>query len=695
MNSPVSLSKQDGIGFIIIDNPPVNAMSQAVRQGLAGCISAAVADTDIRAVVLACNGRTFIAGADITEFGKPPLEPHLPDVLRLLDESLKPVVAALHGTVLGGGFETALACHYRVAVQGTRVGFPEVTLGLIPGAGGTQRLPRIVGVETALDMITSGKPRPVEALLETGGIDHIVAGDVREAAFHYACDLLDKTDVRPRRISERDVEILPDQEQVFARWRTKIEKKYRGQISPRCAIDAVENAIRLPFEEGLKKEREIFLRCRESAQSRALRHAFFAERAAVKPDPATGVTEAAEIQAAGVVGAGTMGTGIAICLANAGIPVTLLEVGRDHLERGLEVISRRYAKSAAKGRISEEQAAIRRQLIHGTCDISDLVHADLVIEAAVENMAVKEDIFTRLDAVCRPDAVLATNTSYLDVNQIAAATTKPERVLGLHFFSPADVMKLVEVVRAEKSDIHTLAAAMAVATRMGKIPVPVGACYGFVGNRMYACYGREGQMLLLEGATPAQIDAAMEGWGMAMGPMSVLDMSGLDISYKARRENPQQPDDPLFFRPADVLVEMGRLGRKTGAGFYRYGADSGEKREDPEVTEILRREAETLGVTQRAIEDGEIQERMIHALVNEGAWILEEGVARQSDDIDVIWLNGYGFPRYRGGPMFYAADTGLEQVLKVINRYRQRYGDRYWKTATLLEQSAAEGKWIK
>jgi 3-hydroxyacyl-CoA dehydrogenase len=694
MDSPVSLSRKDGIGFIIIDNPPVNAMSQAVRQGLAECISAAVADNGIRAVVLACNGKTFIAGADITEFGKPPLEPHLPDVLRLLDESPKPVVAALHGTVLGGGFETALACHYRVAVQGTRVGFPEVTLGLIPGAGGTQRLPRIVGVETALDMITSGKPRSVEALLEAGGIDHIVAGDVREAAFRYACDLLDRTDARPRRISEREVEIHPDQERAIARWRTRIEKKYRGQISPRCAIDAVENALRLPFEEGLKKEREIFLRCRESAQSRALRHAFFAERAAVKPDPATGMAEAAEIQAAGVVGAGTMGTGIAICLANAGIPVTLLEVGRDHLERGLEVITRRYAKSAAQGRISEEQAAVRRQLIHGTCDISDLVHADLVIEAAVENMDVKKDIFTRLDEVCRPDALLATNTSYLDVNHIAAATKKPGRVLGLHFFSPADVMKLVEVVRAQKSDARSLATAMAVATRMGKIPVPVGVCYGFVGNRMYACYGREGQMLLLEGATPAQIDAAMEGWGMAMGPMSVLDMSGLDISYKARRENPR-PDDPLFFRPADVLVEMGRLGRKAGAGFYRYDAESGEKREDPEVTEILRREAEKLGVTQRDIEEGEIQERMVHALINEGARILEEGIARQSGDIDVIWLNGYGFPRYRGGPMFYAADTGLEQVLEVINRYRQRYGDRYWKPAALLERSAADGHWLK
>lgn len=694
MDSPVSLSKEDGIGFITIDNPPVNALSQAVRQGLAECISAAVADTDIRAMVLACNGKTFIAGADITEFGKPPLEPHLPDVLHLLDESPKPVVAALHGTVLGGGFETALACHYRVAVQGTRVGFPEVTLGLIPGAGGTQRLPRIVGLETALDMITSGKPRPVEALLEAGGIDHIVAGDVREAAFRYACDLLDRTDVRPRRISERDVELLPDQEQVIARWRAKIEKKYRGQLSPGCAIDAVENAVRLPFVEGLKKEREIFLRCRESSQSRALRHAFFAERAAVKPGPASGTAEAAEIQAAGVVGGGTMGTGIAICLANAGIPVTLLEVGRDHLERGLEIISRRYAKSAAQGRISEEQAAVRRQLIHGTCDISDLVHADLVIEAAVENMDVKKDIFTQLDEVCRPDAVLATNTSYLDVNHIAAATKKPGRVLGLHFFSPADVMKLVEVVRAQKSDARSLATAMSLAIRMGKIPVPVGVCYGFVGNRMYACYGREGQMLLLEGATPVQIDAAMECWGMAMGPMSVLDMSGLDISYKARRENPRQPDDPLFFRPADVLVEMGRLGRKTGAGFYRYD-DSGEKREDPEVTAILRREAETLGVTQRDIDNDEIQERMIHALINEGAWILEEGIARQSGDIDVIWLNGYGFPRYRGGPMFYAADTGLERVLEVINRYRQRYGDRYWKPATLLEQSAPKGHWLK
>jgi 3-hydroxyacyl-CoA dehydrogenase len=695
MDATVQLTRDDSLGLVIVDNPPVNALSQAVRRGLIDCMDEALADDGIRGIILACVGRTFIAGADIAEFDRPPVAPHLPDVLRRLDESPKPVIAALHGTVLGGGFETALACQFRVAKRGTRVGLPEVTLGLIPGAGGTQRLPRIVGVETALEMITSGKPRPVEELLEHQGIDEITEGDVLEATRRFARRLLASPELKALRIAERPVQEPPDRDAFFAGWRRKMEKKYRGQESPLRAIDAVENALLLSFEEGLQKEREIFLQCRASGQARALRHAFFAERQASRPEGLDEKTEPAEIKTAGVVGAGTMGTGIAMCFANAGVPVTLVENNRENLDQGLAAIEQRYAGNVKRGRISRDQASARRGLIRSTCDYGDLREADLIIEAAFENLEVKREIFTRLDEVCKDDAILVTNTSYLDIDPIAASVKRSQRVLGMHFFSPADVMKLLEVVRAGSTDDRAMKTAMAVGRRIGKIPVPVGLCYGFAGNRMYAAYGREGQMLLLEGAPPKDIDAAMQSFGMAMGPMAVLDMSGLDISYKARRENPQRPDDPLYFRPADVLVEAGRLGRKTGKGFYLYDPDSGEKRDDPEVIEIIRKEAHTLGVEQRVIKEEEIRERMLYALINEGAKILEEGIARRAADLDVIWLNGYGFPRFRGGPMFYAADIGLQKVLDGINKFRERFGDHYWRPAALLEQSAAEGRWLK
>ncbi|MEX2524314.1 MAG: 3-hydroxyacyl-CoA dehydrogenase NAD-binding domain-containing protein [Gammaproteobacteria bacterium] len=691
MALPVTLHKEDSIGLVIIDNPPVNALSQAVRQGLVECLDAALGDDDVEAIVIACEGRTFIAGADISEFDKPPLEPHLPDVLRRLDEASKPIIAALHGTTLGGGFETALACHYRVASRGTKVGFPEVTLGLIPGAGGTQRLPRIVDVETALDMITSGKPRRVEDL--SGIVDRIVDDGLREATRSFAQALLEAPESRTVSISGREVDKPADQEGLFRQWREKIAKKYRGQISPRCCIDAIENALLLPFEEGLKKEREMFLECRGSEQSRALRHAFFAEREAVRADEYA--EEPVEIRSAGIVGAGTMGSGIALCLAAAGIPVVLLEADWDNLQRGLDAIHSRLDRNVKQGRINEAQSRERRDLIRGTCDYADLGDVDLVIEAAFENMQVKQEIFSRLGEITREDAILATNTSYLDINRIADAVIHPERVLGMHFFSPADVMKLLEVVRADRTDDRSMATVITMGKRIGKIPVPVGHCYGFAGNRMYACYGREGQMLLLEGATPVQIDAAMENWGMAMGPMSVLDMSGLDISYKARKQNPDRPEDPLYFRPADMLVEMDRIGRKSGAGFYRYDLKTGDKHEDPEVTELIRREAGSLGVEQRTISEEEIQNRMIDALINEGARILEEDIARSAGDLDVIWINGYGFPRYRGGPMFYARQTGLDRALQRIEGYRERFGDHYWKPSEFLKRSANAGEWEK
>lgn len=691
--APVTFTKQDKVGFIRIDNPPVNALSQAVRQGIMDCLQAALADEDVAIILLSCAGRTFIAGADISEFGKPPLEPHLPDVLQRLDASPKPVVAAIHGTALGGGFETALACRYRVALKGAKVGLPEVTLGLIPGAGGTQRLPRIAGVETALDMITTGKPRSVESLVDAGVIDEVVAGDLDQAASSYARNLITTHGQLSSPVSLRKIEKPADYETLFSSWRNKTSKKYRGQISPGKAIDAIENALLLPFAEGMAKEREIFLALRDSAQAKALRHAFFAEREAAKVPGISKEIETKAINTVAIIGAGTMGGGIAICFANAGIPVTLLEMNSDNLNRGLAAIRSRFEQDVNKGRISAAQLQERMAKIQGSCDDADLGDADLVIEAAFENLEVKREIFSKLDKHCKPDAILATNTSYLNINKIAAATNRPQQVLGMHFFSPANIMKLLEVVRAEKTSDATLASALKLGKSIGKIAVAVGVCYGFVGNRMYACYGREGQMLLLEGATPQQIDNAMESWGMAMGPLSVMDLSGLDIGYKARRENPDRPDDPNFFRPADLLVEMERLGRKSGAGFYRYDPESGAKNVDDEVIEIIRDEAKQLGVEQRKVSDEEIQQRLIYALINEGAKILEAGIALRASDIDVIWLNGYGFPRYRGGPMHYALEIGLGKVLDGIKNFQKQNGKRYWQAAALLESSAARNQW--
>ena len=697
MIPPVKLFKHGAIAVISIDNPPVNALSQTVRRGIANCLRDAEIDEDVSAIVLACQGRTFIAGADISEFGKPPLEPHLPEVLQNLDQCKKPVVAALFGTALGGGFELALSCHYRVGITGTKVGLPEVTLGLIPGAGGTQLLPRIAGVETALEMITSGKLVTVDRLLELKIIDQLVEGDLLENAISYAKSMVDKGQgARP--VSQIVIDKSANHAALFDEWRAKMARTARGQIAPQHCITSIENAVRLPFPEGLKKEREMFLECRSSSQSRAMRHAFFAERQSSKPTGINNDVAALAIHSVGVIGAGTMGGGIAMCFSSAGIPVTILEMGEGNLQRGLDGIRSRYQKNVTSGRISQQQCDSFVGNIQGTCDYKDLANVDLVVEAAFEDMAIKHQIFARLDEACKPETILATNTSYLDVDEIARATNRPNKVLGMHFFSPANIMKLLEVVRAEKTDEQTLITGMAIGKLIGKTTVSVGVCYGFVGNRMYSCYGREAQMLLLEGATPEQIDHAMKIWGMAMGPLAVNDLSGIDIAYKARRENPNLPDDPCYFKAADLMVESGRLGQKTGAGFYRYEQESGNKVVDQDVLNIIRTEAEKLGIRQRVglngegISDEEIQNRLILALINEGARILEEGIVTRASDIDVIWINGYGFPRFRGGPMCYADEVGLQNVVHRINQFRQQFGDRYWRPAALLEEMASQGR---
>ncbi len=699
MNSPVSLAKQGDVAVISVDNPPVNALSQAVRAGLISCLLSAEQDDAIKAIVIHCHGRTFIAGADISEFGKPPLTPHLPEVLAKIDACAKPVVAALHGNVLGGGFEVALSCHYRLAVKGTKLGLPEVTLGLIPGAGGTQLLPRIAGVERALTMITSGKPALAESLVDCGVIDQLLekssTDDLLTQVISYAQELIKQNKgVRPT--SQLDVGKTSYALDTFVKWRTKLSKKARGQQAPQCCIDSIENATLLPFKEGMLKERAMFVTCRDSSQSRAMRHAFFAERKAAKlPTPSADNPDlpALNIDAVAIIGAGTMGGGIAMCFAKAGISVKLLEMSEENLARGIKAIRERYNQALKRGLMTETQLENCMALIQGTCDYQDLTDVDLVVEAAFETMAVKQQIFSKLDEVCKADVILASNTSYLDINEIAKATNRANKVLGMHFFSPANIMKLLEVVRADATDEQTIKTVMALGKKIGKITVAVNVCYGFVGNRMYACYGREANLLLLEGASPEQIDNAMHKWGMAMGPLAVNDMSGIDIAYKARQENPNLPDDPAYFQAANLMVEAGRLGQKTGAGFYQYDKETGRRIADEKVLAIFHEQANSLNIRQRDdITDEEIQNRLIFALINEGANILSEGIATRASDIDVIWLNGYGFPRHLGGPMCYADEVGLDKVVATIKEYQQQLGDQYWQPAPLLLELISQNK---
>ena len=687
--SPVSIEISANLAVITVNNPPVNALSQAVRQGIVDCISQANANMAVEAIVLTCEGNTFIAGADISEFGKPPLEPHLPDVLKTVYSSPKPVIAAIFGTVLGGGFETALACHYRVALSGTKVGLPEVTLGLIPGAGGTQMLPRAAGVETALDMITSGKPRKVETLQETGLINRIVEQSLKDEAMAFAKQILATESSHPS-ITQKSVPAVDDLNAILDKYRKQVAKRARGQHAPQCAINSIENACSLNFEEGMKQEREYFLQCRASEQSAALRHAFFAEKSAAKYSTKNDVMPRS-IESVAVIGAGTMGSGIAMCFADAGYTVTLLEASPDRLEFGLNSLKEKYQQLVERKRISKEQKYQALNNIFGSCNYSDLGEVDLVVEAAFESMEVKKDIFTKLDEVCKPEAILASNTSYLNIDQIAAITSRPENVVGMHFFSPANIMKLLEVVRGEKSSETAILTAMSLGKRIRKIPVLVGMCYGFVGNRMYAAYGREANMLLIEGASPEQIDNAMVKWGMAMGPLAVNDMSGIDIAYKARQENPNLPKDPLYFRAANLMVENGRLGQKTKAGFYYYN-DDGKRHSDERVVAMFEAEAKKQGVERRDISEEEIQHRLILALVNEGAKILDEGIATQASDIDAIWLNGYGFPRYKGGPMFFAHSFGIDRVVELLESFHNETGKDWWKPANLLLKLKEQGK---
>jgi 3-hydroxyacyl-CoA dehydrogenase len=688
MSDVVSYEIVDGIGVITVDNPPVNALSQAVRQGLLDAIRTAQ-DDESEAVLIHCAGRTFIAGADITEFGKPHLEPSLPDLLNEIEASVKPVVAALHGTALGGGFETALASHYRIALQSGKVGLPEVKLGLLPGAGGTQRVPRLTSIEATLDLMLSGTPVSADRALELGLVDKVVADDLYSEALSYAQQLLEEG-ATVRRTSEQDVATAG--KDLFEGYRSSLAKRARNLTAPLRIIDCVEAATTLPFAEGRQRERELFLECMQDPQSKALQYMFFAEREAAKVIGLARDTQQREIQTVGIIGGGTMGGGIAMSFANAGFPVVLVEINDEALERGLSIIDKNYAGSVKRGKLNEDKAAACRALITGATDYAALADVDLVIEAVFEDPDLKKDIFARLDSSCKPGAILATNTSYQDVDAIAAATSRPEDVIGMHFFSPAHIMKLLEVVRGEKSADDALATVMALSKRIRKVAVVSGVCYGFIGNRMLQGYFREAQLCLVEGALPESVDAALYDWGMAMGPISVGDLAGLDVGYKARQALPEdKKGDPRAYRVPDVLVEMGRLGQKSGAGFYQYDPETRRKTADPAVTEVVEQAARDLGIERRAIEVDEIIDRNIYALINEGFRILEEGIAQRPSDIDVVYVYGYGFPAWRGGPMYYADSVGLDVVLARIIEFRDRFGAENWTPAPLLEQLVADG----
>ena len=686
---PVSYELVDDIGVVTINNPPVNALSHAVRQGIQAAVRQAQDDTS-KAIVIVCDGRTFIAGADIKEFGKPPKDPWLPELLNELEASTKPVIAAIHGTALGGGFETALASHYRIAVAGAKVGLPEVKLGLLPGAGGTQRMPRLAGAAAALDLITSGAPIPVETAATQGLVDKVVDGDLREAAMAYARALIDDG-AGVRRTSELPP---PDADpSLFAEYHKQVAKKARGQLAPRKIVDCVQAAVSKPFPEGMQVEREAFLECMGSPQSRGMRHMFFAEREAAKVRGLTKDTPLRDIKAVAVIGAGTMGSGIAMNFANAGLPVHLLEVNDDALGRGLETIARNYAGGVKRGKMTEDQAVATRELITGTTNYDDLAGADLIIEAVFEDLGLKQDIFAKLDEVAKPGAILATNTSYQNVDKIAAATKRPEDVLGLHFFSPAHIMKLLEIVRADKTADEVLATSLAIAKRIRKVAVVSGVCYGFIGNRMLKYYGREASLCLIEGATPDAIDTAMEQWGMAMGPMRVFDLAGLDVGYKARQGLPEsERGDPKANVVQDALVEMGRLGQKSGKGMYTYDPETRAYHVDDESLAVIQAEADKLGVKRREVDSSEIVDRLIYGLINEGLRIVEEGIAQRPSDIDVVYVYGYGFPAWRGGPMHYADEVGLEAVYRRVLEFQATLEPGNWEPAPLLKQLVAEKK---
>jgi len=679
----------DGVAVVAVNNPPVNTIDAKVRAGLFDALGRLAG---ARAVLLVCEGGTFFSGADIGEFSGPPKEEEYRRLFNAIEALPVPVVAAMHGTVMGGGVEIALACHYRIAAAGTRFAMPEVTLGIIPGAGGTQRMPRLVGVERALELIVSAAPIDAAKAAEIGYLDRVADGDLRAAALAYVRELL-AAGKGPRRTGEMTVDPATGTDEILARFAEQAAKQYRGRRAPLTAIEAVRASMTKPLAQGLEYETELVNGAKATTESRGAVHVFFAERETRRVPGLEGVA-ARPVKRAAIVGAGTMGGGIAICFANAGIPVTLLDATREALDRGLKVVDATYQSQVERGRLAPDAKAARMALISGSLDYADARDADLWIEAVFEDMALKRRVFADIERAARPGAVLATNTSTLDIDAIASTVQRRADVIGLHFFSPANVMPLLEVVRTKDTAPDVIRTAMELSRPLRKTPVLASVCYGFIGNRMMEGYAREAERIVLEGATPRQVDTALENWGMAMGILAVFDMAGIAVGVNVHRANADKfPPDPAYYQADFALHEAGREGQKNGKGYYRY---EGRKRlDDPLAVEILRARARALGVPQREHTEQEIVERCLFPMVNEGLRILEEGVALRASDIDVVWCAGYGFPRWRGGPMFFGDTVGAKTVLEGMRKYAAQQGEPFgpvhWAPSKLLERLAAEG----
>ncbi|HJQ59372.1 MAG TPA: 3-hydroxyacyl-CoA dehydrogenase NAD-binding domain-containing protein [Vineibacter sp.] len=693
MSDAAVLRSTDGeVGILTVNNPPVNALSAAVRTGLGDGIKAFAVDPAIKAIVVIGGGRTFIAGADIREFGKPPSGTSLHDVIAAMENCPKPVIAALHGTALGGGLETAFGAHYRVAVPQGRVGLPEVHLGLLPGAGGTQRLPRLAGAAYALDAMVSGRHIPAKEALSKNIVDKVVDGDLLAGAVAYARELVAKG-APLRRI--RDMSVKLDSPTTIEDFSKSIARKARGFKAPWHIIKCVQAAVDLPIDEGLKRERELFGELMTSSESAAQRYYFFAEREAAKVLDVPADTPQRDIKSGGIIGCGTMGGGIAMNFANAGIPVTVLETSKEALDRGMKVIRGNYENTAKRGGMTAAQVEERMALIKPTLNYDDLKSADVIIEAVFETMEVKETVFKKLDEVAKPGAILATNTSGLDVNQIASYTKRPGDVIGMHFFSPANVMKLLENVRGKATSKDVIATVMSLSKKIGKVPTLVGVCEGFVGNRMLRQRGVQSAYMLEEGALPQQVDKVIFDFGFPMGPFQMSDLAGNDVGWRIRQGKKEKEKRNVRYTGyvADAICELGRFGQKTGAGYYKYNLPDRTPVADPEVEKIIAETSQKLGITRRAFSDQEILERCLYPMVNEGAKILEEGMAQRALDIDVIWVNGYGWPVYRGGPMWWADNVvGLKAIHDALLKYRDMSGDPFWEPAPLLKKLVQEDK---
>ncbi len=693
MSDATTYSVRDGIAVIVMNNPPVNGLGSVLRPGIADGIRKAEADPAVTALVIMGSAKAFSGGADIREFNTPKttMPPTLPEINDMQDNFSKPMIAAIGGFALGGGLELALGCHYRVALPGALLGLPEVKLGILPGSGGTQRLPRVIGAAEALKMMTTGNPVPAEKGVVLGLVDKLVTGDLLEGAIEFAKQLIVEKK-GPRRIRDLKVKVEGDPKAFFDAARVEITKASRGYPAPLEILGCVEAAVNLPFDEGRKEERRRFAGLVEGSESKALRHMFFAERQTTKIPDVPEDTPTRKIEKAAVIGAGTMGGGITMSLVNAGIPVTIIEMKQEALDRGIATIRKNYASTVSKGRLKQEEMDKRMALITPALDLSAGKDADIVIEAVFERMDVKQDIFRKLDALMKPGAILATNTSTLDVDQIAEVTGRPTDVIGTHFFSPANVMRLLEVVRGKRTANDVLATTMALGKKIKKVPVVSGVCDGFIGNRMIEKYGQQSLFLLDEGCSPQQVDAAVQKWGMAMGPLAMGDMAGLDIGWEIRKRRYVERPNFVYSKIGDKIAELGRFGQKTGKGWYLYEAGSRKPIPDPEVDKIIADYRKANNIQVRNISDEEIVERLIYALVNEAAYILEEGIALRASDIDMVYLTGYGFPPYRGGPMFYADTVGLPKVLASIEKFRKGYMGEVWKPAPLLVKLANEGK---